>query len=284
MSTTSIATFVLLLLTISSAFAAIAHLPEQNKLMYVGSKILDLPATQKLCKSLGGELPALKNYEQDLQMITKLTFEPVWLGVSRIPNPPYPKEASKPFRKYTWQDGTSFSDVILEEISRVPCNTSCCSIRLRPHPTGVISEVNCNSTLNLPLCVVTLNPVNMAKLLAAGDSFTEDKDKLGLAMYVLPKFTKQLYDKVEGHRKTTHPIMFVLLTVCLSALLVVAVMVIISLRGNHGLRVKKAKPSSGVTQRNENGQRSDRRQEDEEEGETGTLMADRCQHVISTEI
>ena len=281
---TCLISIVFLSLSVSSTYAGIVHLPAENKLMYVGSRAMDLPGTQKLCKSLGGDLSAMKNYEQDLETIRKLTYEPVWLGVARIANPVHPKDPTKPFRKYTWQDGTSFSDTILEEIPRIPCNTSCCSIRLNPHPQlTAFTEVNCNST-NLPLCVITLNAVSMAKILAAGDSFTDDKDRLGLALYVLPKFTKQLYDKVEGHRKTTHPIMYVLLVVCMCSLMVIAVMAIIKMRGNQGNRRKTQQPSSSPTPRKkENGQqqKDDRRREEEE----GTLLTDVSRHeVITTDI
>lgn len=273
---TSLTCLLLFSVSVSTTYAGIAHLQSQNKLMYVGSRVMTLNSTQKLCKSLGGELPVMKNYDQDLETMRKLTYEPVWLGVTRMTKPEPLQDYTKPIRRYTWLDGTTMSDKMIEEIPRYPCNTSCCSLRLRPDPSNTaMTEVNCNSTLNLPLCVVTLTSVNMAKILAASDVFTEDKDKLGIAMYVLPKLTNQMYDKVEGHRKTTHPILYVLLAVCLSALLVIAVMVIIQLRGNGPRR--SPRPSPDPVTRKENGQQVGDGREEE-----GTPLQDRTHANIAS--
>jgi hypothetical protein len=246
--------------------AKVVHLPLQNKLMFVGSNSMDLPATQRLCRSLGGDLPVLKDYYKDLEQIRKLTYEPIWLGVSRAAKPIHSKDPMKPYvRKYTWHDGSAFHDDIMEEIAPVSCNPpSCCTLRLRADPVNTrVTEVACNYTSTLPLCVSTLNSDNMAKILAADNVFTTSEDRLGLAMYVLPKFTKQLYDKVEGHRKTTHPIMYVLLVVCMCSLMVMAVMGIIYLRGNQGSIRKRTpanKSASPRLLRKENGQQKQQQQ------------------------
>ena len=294
------ANLVLLLLSASIAAASgnVVYLTNEKKLLYSGSVQLNLTDTQKLCRSLGGELPTLKHYSEDLLKLQKITYETVWLGVSKIAKPVHPKDPTKPYRRYTWQDGTAFSDFILDSIPKVSCDKVCCSLKVVANSAGrQFQEEFCNSTA-LPVCVISLTLANMAKLLKAADSFTNEMDKSGLATHVLPEFTSQMYDRMEGYRNTTHPVLFALLAVVLSVLLVLVVMGIIMMRGKYpGFGKKKRQqrqqlsqqqvyqpPSQQQEQRHQrrNGSRSDGK---EEEGiflpEIGDIPNER---VISTDI
>ena len=237
----------ILLITLFVAFASasgrVLYLASDKRLMYAHSHVMNLTDTQKLCRSLGGDLPVLRNFTHDVRMLADLTYEPIWLGVNRIAKPV--QAPGKPLRRYTWRDGSAFSDNILESIPHANCGASgskiCCNLRTRPtNPPSPLEENLCNAT-NLPVCSISLTLGNMVKLLKAADTITNEIDKASMTTHVLPEFTAQLYDRVEGYRTTTHPVMYSLLAVTLSLVLLIVVFGIVSMRGSGSFHLKQKK-------------------------------------------
>lgn len=224
-----------LFMTVSCSCAKVSFIQSQKILMYSGSSSMNLTETQKLCRSVGGDLPLLKDLDQDLRAIRSLTIEPVWISVVR--KTVKPTSPTQSVRHYTWTDGSVIDQKIVDEIGS--CNSTCCTLRLRPYTDyASVREVNCNETA-LPLCAIKLTIPTMAKLLKASDSFNDESDKLGLATHVLPEFTSQLNDQVEAHKKVTNAVMFSLLAVGLCLLMIAVVLGIIYLKDRQRANQRK---------------------------------------------
>lgn len=287
---TNLITALVLFMTVSCSCAKVSFIQSQKVLLYSGSEKMNLTDAKNLCHSIGGELPVPKNKDQDLPAIASLTIESVWVGVKRIEKPVKPKDPTQSIRHYTWSDGSVIPESVVDEIGS--CNTTCCSLRLKPMmgSHASVKEVNCNDTA-LPLCVIQLTIPNMAKLLKASDSFRDESDKVGLATHVLPEFTSQLNDQMEKHKKVTNAVMFSLLAVGLCLLMLLVVTGIMYLRereGNPLSRKKNRSPEYGspsaTNLKKENGKRLGSK---EEEGiflpEIGEI-SNNPQHVLSSEI